>query len=52
MYKSKRKIKKYKRKIKGGSFLPFKYQIKLKNIKIKIKHKKEDFLVGKKFGVK
>ena len=36
MYKSKRKKKKYKRKIKGGSFIPFKYQIiKLKKYKNK-----------------
>ena len=33
MYKSKRKKYIYKRKIKGGSFLPFKYQIKLKKYK-------------------
>ena len=43
MYKSKRKIKKYKRKIKGGSFLPFKYQIKLKKYKNKNKKQKGGF---------
>ena len=44
MYKSKRKKKKiYKRKIKGGSFLPFKYQIKLKKYKNKNKKQKGGF---------
>ena len=43
MYKLKRKRKKkYKKKIKGGSFLPFKYQI-LKKYKNKNKKQKGGF---------
>ena len=41
MYKSKRKRRKHKRKQKGGSFLPFKRQLKLMQKTYKNKKRKQ-----------